>query len=265
MQINESFGPIIQINKLGKSFGRVEVLRDISVTVRDKEAIALIGPSGSGKTTLLRCINLLEEFQSGEILFDGRPIGYRSIPGAGRKRLPERDIARMRQSIGMAFQSFNLFPHMTVLENVMAAPVRIKGVPKPEAEALGVTLLRRVGLAQKLQSYPRQLSGGQQQRVAIARALAMQPKVMLFDEVTSALDPELVGEVLAVMRELADEGMTMVIVTHEMHFARDVADRVVFMADGAVVEVGPPEQLLRDPQSDRLQAFLRRYREAYLF
>jgi polar amino acid transport system ATP-binding protein len=256
--------PLIRIDGLGKRFGPLTVLRDISLRVHTSEAVAIIGPSGSGKTTLLRCINLLEEFQSGSIHFDGAPIGYDTQPSGRRRRMPERAIAATRARIGMVFQGFNLFPHMTALANVMVAPNRIQGVPRAEAEARAKALLDRVGLADKAGAYPRQLSGGQQQRVAIARALAMQPKVMLFDEVTSALDPELVGEVLAVMRQLAESGMTMVIVTHEMHFAREVADRIVFMAEGAVVEQGPPDQLLKDPQSDRLRAFLRRYRDAYL-
>jgi polar amino acid transport system ATP-binding protein len=255
--------PLIRIDRLGKRFGPIEVLRDISLAVQPSEAVAIIGPSGSGKTTLLRCINLLEEFQSGAIVFDGAPIGYDTGP-AGRRRMPERAIAETRARIGMVFQGFNLFPHMTVLANVMVAPNRIQRIPRNQAQARAKDLLDRVGLAEKASAYPSQLSGGQQQRVAIARALAMQPKVMLFDEVTSALDPELVGEVLAVMRQLAQDGMTMVIVTHEMHFAREVADRIVFMADGAIVEQGPPDQLLKDPQSERLRAFLRRYREAYL-
>jgi polar amino acid transport system ATP-binding protein len=248
--------PLIRIDGLGKRFGPLTVLRDISMEVQTSEAVAIIGPSGSGKTTLLRCMNLLEEFQSGSIHFDGAPIGYSSAPS--RRRMPERTVAATRARIGMVFQGFNLFPHMTALANVMVAPNRIQGVPRAEAEGRAKALLDRVGLADKAGAYPRQLSGGQQQRVAIAPALAMQPKVM------SALDPELVGEVLAVMRQLAQDGMTMVIVTHEMHFAREVADRIVFMADGAIVEQGPPDQLLNDPQSDRLRAFLRRYRDAYL-
>ena len=255
--------PMIEIAGLSKRFGPLEVLHDVHLTVQPSEAVAIIGPSGSGKTTLLRCINLLEEFQEGTVRLEGQAIGYSAKDGR-RRRLPEREIARARAAIGMAFQSFNLFPHMNVLRNVMVAPIRILGVPQAQAEASARRLLERVGLSDKLDVYPRHLSGGQQQRVAIARALAMEPKVMLFDEVTSALDPELVGEVLAVLRQLATDGMTMILVTHEMQFAREVADRVVFMANGAVVESGPPEQLLTAPRSDRLQAFLRRYREAYL-
>jgi len=256
--------PLIAVDRLFKRFGPLTVLRDVSLDIAPGEVVAVIGPSGSGKTTLLRCINLLEPFDAGEVRLDGTPIGYVTRRDGKRRRQPEREIAEARATIGMAFQSFNLFPHMTVLRNVMVAPVRIKHVPHAAAEETARTLLHRVGLGDKLDAYPRQLSGGQQQRVAIARALAMEPKAMLFDEVTSALDPELVGEVLAVLRQLAAAGMTMVIVTHEMQFARDIADRIVFMANGTVVEQGPPQQVFNDPQSDRLKAFLRRYREAYL-
>ncbi len=255
---------LIEVDHLSKRFGPLTVLREVSLDVAQGEVVAVIGPSGSGKTTLLRCINLLESFEAGQVRLEGMPIGYVTGRDGKRRRQPERDIAKARATIGMAFQSFNLFPHMTVLRNVMVAPVRIKRVPRDEAQAAARALLDRVGLADKLDAYPRQLSGGQQQRVAIARALAMEPKAMLFDEVTSALDPELVGEVLAVLRQLAVGGMTMVIVTHEMQFARDVADRIVFMAGGTIVEQGPPQQIFNDPHSDRLKAFLRRYREAYL-
>jgi ABC-type polar amino acid transport system ATPase subunit len=254
--------PAIEARGVCKSFGPLRVLRDVSLAIPRGAAVAIVGPSGSGKTTLLRCMNLLEEFEAGEMLLDGAPIGYGPAPR--RRRLPEREIARARARIGMVFQSFDLFPHMSVLRNVTVAPVRIRGLLASEAEAAAVRLLERVGLGDKLSAYPSQLSGGQQQRVAIALALAMEPKVMLFDEVTSALDPELVGEVLAVLRQLAEEGTTMAIVTHEMQFARDVADRIVFMAEGAVVEEGPPAQIFGDPQTERLRAFLRRYREAYL-
>jgi len=256
--------PLIEISGLTKRFGTNEVLHQISLTVTKGQTVAVIGPSGSGKTTMLRCINLLEEFDDGEIVFDGQPIGYRRDPGGRRRRLPERDIAASRSNIGIVFQSFNLFPHMTVLRNIMAAPVRVKGIDRATAERTARDLLDRVGLADKAGEYPIRLSGGQQQRVAIARALAMQPKLMLFDEVTSALDPELVGEVLAVIKQLAEDGMTMVLVTHEMQFARDVADMVVFMAEGRIVEQGPPKTLFANPQSDRLRTFLRRYHEAYL-
>ncbi len=256
--------PIVAVDRLSKRFGLLTVLHEVSLDVLPGEVVAVIGPSGSGKTTLLRCINLLESFDAGEVRLDGAPIGYTVAANGKRRRQREREIAKARAAIGMAFQSFNLFPHMTVLRNVMVAPVRIKGVPRDAAEEIATRLLNRVGLGDKLDAYPRQLSGGQQQRVAIARALAMEPKVMLFDEVTSALDPELIGEVLAVLRQLADAGMTMVIVTHEMQFARDVADRIVFMADGSIVEQGTPQQIFNDPQSDRLKTFLRRYHEAYL-
>jgi len=256
--------PLIEIRGLSKRFGAVEVLHQVSLTVTKGQAVAVIGPSGSGKTTMLRCINLLEEFEDGEIVFDGQPIGYRNDAGGRRRRLPERDIAAARSNIGIVFQSFNLFPHMTVLRNIVAAPVRVKGIDRASAERTARELLARVGLSDKADEYPARLSGGQQQRVAIARALAMQPKLMLFDEVTSALDPELVGEVLAVIKQLAEDGMTMVLVTHEMQFARDVADSVVFMAEGRIVEQGPPKSLFANPQSERLRGFLRRYREAYL-
>jgi len=256
--------PIIAVDKISKRFGLVTVLRQVSLDILPGEVVAVIGPSGSGKTTLLRCINLLESFEAGEVRLDGVPIGYETAAGGKRRRQRERDIAKARAAIGMAFQSFNLFPHMTVLRNVMVAPMRIKDVPRDAAQETAMRLLHRVGLGDKLDAYPRQLSGGQQQRVAIARALAMEPKVMLFDEVTSALDPELIGEVLAVLRQLAEAGMTMVIVTHEMQFARDVADRIVFMADGSIVEQGTPQQVFNEPRSDRLKAFLRRYHEAYL-
>ena len=256
--------PMIEIRSLSKRFGRLEVLRQVSLTVAKGQVMAVIGPSGSGKTTMLRCINLLEEFDDGEIVFDGDPIGYRHDPHGPRCRLPERAIAAARANIGIVFQSFNLFPHMTVLRNIVAAPVRVKGIDRTAAERTARDLLARVGLSDKADEYPVRLSGGQQQRVAIARALAMEPKLMLFDEVTSALDPELVGEVLAVIKQLAEDGMTMVLVTHEMQFARDVADTIVFMAEGTIVEQGPPKTLFANPQSDRLRAFLKRYREAYL-
>jgi len=254
---------MVEIVALGKSFGRVPVLRDVSLDIGDGEVVAVIGPSGSGKTTLLRCVDLLEEFESGEVRLDGAAIGY--VERGGRRvRRPDRELAATRAQIGIVFQSFNLFPHMKVLRNVMVAPVRVKGEPPDEVEARARALLARVGLGDKLDAYPAALSGGQQQRVAIARALAMRPKLMLFDEVTSALDPELVGEVLEVIRQVAGEGMTMLIVTHEMQFARDVAHRIVFMDGGVVVEQGPPERLLGDPQSQRLKSFLRRYHQAGL-
>jgi polar amino acid transport system ATP-binding protein len=255
---------MIAVRRVSKSFGVVKVLKDVSLAVGRGEAVVVIGPSGSGKTTLLRCINLLEEFEEGEIYVDGDPIGYRIDKQGRRTRRSEREVAASRSNIGIVFQSYNLFPHMTVLRNITAAPTRVKGVPADVAEARARELLARVGLAEKADEYPMRLSGGQQQRVAIARALAMEPKVMLFDEITSALDPELVGEVLGVMRQLIAEGLTMVVVTHEMQFARDVAHRVVFMDVGTIVEQGAPKELFANPSTERLRAFLSRFREAYL-
>ncbi len=256
--------PMVEIRNLVKSFGAAQILKGVSLDVAQGQAVVIIGPSGSGKTTLLRCINLLEEFQDGEILVDSDPIGYVTKPNGKRIRRSEAEIADSRSNIGMVFQSFNLFPHMSVIDNITAAPVRVKGVPLADAERRGRDLLDRVGLADKANEYPIRLSGGQQQRVAIARALAMQPKVMLFDEVTSALDPELVGEVLEVMRQLIRDGLTMLIVTHEMQFARDVAHHIVFMDGGHIVEQGPPKELFANPQTDRFRAFIKRYRDAYL-
>jgi polar amino acid transport system ATP-binding protein len=256
--------PILEIARLRKRFGAVEVLRDVSLAVTPGEVVVVIGPSGSGKTTLLRCINLLEEYESGTVTIDGEPIGYRIEAGSGRRlRMSEREIAAARARIGMVFQSYNLFPHMNVLQNITAAPVRVKRIPRRQAEARARELLAMVGLSDKIAEYPIRLSGGQQQRVAIARALAMDPKIMLFDEVTSALDPELVGEVLAAMQQLAGAGMTMVVVTHEMSFARDIADRIVFMDAGTIVEEGKPDHLLFAPQSERVRAFLKRYNDRY--
>jgi polar amino acid transport system ATP-binding protein len=260
----EALRAMIEMRGISKSFGKNQVLKGVSMDVRKGEAVVVIGPSGSGKTTLLRCINLLEEFDDGLIHVDGDPIGYTIGASGKRVRLSERQIADSRSNIGMVFQSFNLFPHMTVLRNITAAPTRVKGEAPEVAERRAKELLDRVGLADKINEYPMRLSGGQQQRVAIARALAMQPKVMLFDEVTSALDPELVGEVLAVMRQLIQDGLTMVVVTHEMQFARDVAHRLVFMDGGNIVEQGPPKDLFTNPSTDRLRSFLKRYREAYL-
>jgi polar amino acid transport system ATP-binding protein len=255
---------MVEIRGLAKSFGPVKILDNISLQVAQGEAVVVIGPSGSGKTTLLRCINLLEEFEKGEVVVDGDPIGYVVKADGKRVRRSEKEIANSRSHIGMVFQSFNLFPHMTVLDNITAAPVKVKGVALDQAQRRARELLDRVGLADKAEEYPIRLSGGQQQRVAIARALAMQPKVMLFDEVTSALDPELVGEVLEVMRQLIRDGLTMLIVTHEMQFARDVAHRVIFMDGGSIREMGPPKELFANPQTDRLRTFLKRYRDAYL-
>ncbi|MCW3018598.1 MAG: ATP-binding protein [Solirubrobacterales bacterium] len=246
---------MVNAESVHKRFGRQEVLRGISLQVRAGEVMCLLGPSGSGKSTFLRCINHLEKIDAGRLSVDGELVGYRQS-GDKLHELREAEVARKRAEIGMVFQHFNLFPNMTVSENVACAPVRVKGVPRERAEQRARELLERVGLPDKLSSYPAQLSGGQQQRVAIARALAMDPKLMLFDEPTSALDPELVGEVLQVMRELAREGMTMIVVTHEMGFAREVADTVVFMDGGVVVEAGEPAAVLESPRHERTRSFL---------
>lgn len=249
----------VRIQGLHKQFGSHEVLKGVDLTVSAGNATVLMGPSGSGKTTLLRCINALEEYQQGRIYLGERLLGYEERNGK-RVRLSESRLAQIRADIGMVFQSFNLFPHMTALENVCLGPLRVRGLTKADAEERGIQVLTRVGLADKLKAYPNHLSGGQQQRVAIARALAMQPKAILFDEVTSALDPELVGEVLAVMRELAQShGVTMIVVTHEMQFARDVADHVVFMDAGQVVEEGTPSEIFSRPRTERLKTFLGRF------
>ncbi|WP_282072271.1 amino acid ABC transporter ATP-binding protein [Janibacter hoylei] len=255
--------PVVRAVQVRKSYGSNEVLKGIDMEVSPGEVVCLLGPSGSGKTTFLRCINQLEDIQAGRIFVDDELMGYREKQAkGGRKlfRLKDKEIAAQRREIGMVFQRFNLFPHMTALENVMEAPVRVQGRSKAEVRAEALELLDKVGLGDKSSAYPGQLSGGQQQRVAIARALAMQPKLMLFDEPTSALDPELVGEVLEVMRDLAAQGMTMIVVTHEMAFARDVADRVVFMDAGVVVEQGEPSQVINNPQHARTKDFLRRLR-----
>jgi ABC-type polar amino acid transport system ATPase subunit len=254
---------MIEITDLHKSFGANEVLKGVSFAVERGEVVVVLGPSGSGKSTLLRCINLLEDWQAGDIRIDGENVGYR-VNGDRRFAWPEAKAAKVREQVGLVFQSFNLFPHRTALANVMMGPLHVRRMAKPRARELAAGLLEKVGLAEKADQYPATLSGGQQQRVAIARALAMQPKVMLFDEVTSALDPELVGEVLIVMRRLAEEGMTMIIVTHEIHFARDVGDRIIFMDGGAIVEQGAPAQVLTAPSSPRLKLFLRRYQGDYL-
>ena len=238
-----------------KRFGRLEVLKGVSLSVQPGEVTCVIGPSGSGKSTFLRCINHLEEISGGRLWVDGELVGYRQA-GDRLYELPERDIARKRSQIGMVFQHFNLFGHMTARQNVMEAPMRVLGRPKAQARARAEEVLARVGLGDKLGAYPAQLSGGQQQRVAIARALAMDPKLMLFDEPTSALDPELVGDVLGVMRELAAQGMTMLVVTHEMGFAREVADTVVFMDAGVIVEAGTPSAVLTAPRQQRTRSFL---------
>jgi len=250
-------GPMVQCVDVHKRFRRLEVLCGVNLDVGRGEVVVVVGPSGSGKSTLLRCINHLERLDFGHIYVDGEFVGYREKNGKLIED-SEREIARKRANIGMVFQRFNLFPHLTALGNVIEAPLRVKKVPRAEAKALGRELLARVGLADKVNEHPARLSGGQQQRVAIARALAMQPKLMLFDEPTSALDPELVGEVLDVMKALAADGMTMIVVTHEMGFAREVADRAVFMDGGVVVEEGTPDQLLLSPQHERTKSFLGR-------
>ena len=249
--------PLVHAVNVMKSFHGTAVLKGIDLDVRKGQVVCLLGPSGSGKTTLLRCINQLETIDGGRIWVDGELMGYEDR--AGRlHHLTGKAIAAQRREIGMVFQRFNLFPHKTTLENIMEAPVQVKGESKAKARERAIALLERVGLEDKPSAYPAQLSGGQQQRVAIARALAMQPKLMLFDEPTSALDPELVGEVLAVMRELARDGMTMIVVTHEMSFAREVADHVVFMDDGVVIEQGEPKSVINNPQHVRTRSFLRR-------
>jgi ABC-type polar amino acid transport system ATPase subunit len=247
--------PILRLENINKSYGRHQVLRDVTVEVSRGEVVCIIGPSGAGKSTLLRCINHLEKVDSGTIYFEGAPI-YRYLKDGKLHVDPDRRIEEIRSHIGMVFQSFNLYPHLTALGNVIEAPVHVRREKLEAARQKGMAELTRVGIAEKAKAYPHMLSGGQQQRVAIARALAMDPKVMLFDEATSALDPELVGEVLRVMRKLAADGMTMVCVTHEMGFARDVADRVIFMADGAVVEEGHPKQIFSAPRNSRTRQFL---------
>jgi polar amino acid transport system ATP-binding protein len=247
--------PIVVLDRIWKSFGPLEVLTDVTLSVPRGEVVCIIGPSGAGKSTLLRCINHLETINDGTIHFDGKPV-YRYKVNGKLVIDPDRRVEAIRAQIGMVFQSFNLFPHLTALGNVIEAPVYVLRRPAAEARAQGLALLAKVGLTEKANSYPHQLSGGQQQRVAIARALAMNPKLMLFDEATSALDPELVGEVLRVMRQLAREGMTMIVVTHEMDFAREVADRVVFMDYGNIVEDGPPAEVFTNPRSPRTRQFL---------
>ncbi|MEO6797331.1 MAG: amino acid ABC transporter ATP-binding protein [Candidatus Dormibacter sp.] len=248
-------GPMVKSEAVHKSFGRLEVLRGIDLEVYPKQVLCLIGPSGSGKSTFLRCINHLEKIDAGRLSVDGELVGYRQ-QGDRLYELPDADVCKKRSEIGMVFQRFNLFPHMTALENVMEAPIRVKKLYRSVALEMAQQLLERVGLGAKLHVYPNQLSGGQQQRVAIARALAMGPKLMLFDEPTSALDPELVGEVLDVMRGLAEEGMTMIVVTHEMGFAREVGDTLVFMDGGVIVESGKPREVLANPQQERTRSFL---------
>ncbi len=236
---------IIILQNVNKWFGEFHVLRDINLNVKRQEVVVIIGPSGSGKSTLIRCINRLEEHQSGEIIVDGIPLTH-----------DVRNIEKIRSETGMVFQQFNLFPHLTVMENITLAPIHVRKMKKDEAEKIAMELLERVGIPEQAQKYPGQLSGGQQQRVAIARALAMRPKIMLFDEPTSALDPEMIKEVLDVMQELAESGMTMLVVTHEMGFAKEVADRIVFMDSGEIVEVGTPEHFFTNPQHERTKLFL---------
>ena len=248
-------GPMVLSEGVHKRFGTLEVLKGINLEVGRGEVMCLLGPSGSGKSTFLRCINHLEQINSGRLSVDGELVGYREA-GGKLHELRDEEVSRKRAQIGMVFQSFNLFPHMTALENVTLAPIRVSGVQRNQARERATELMARVGLSDKLDVYPVALSGGQQQRVAIARALAMEPKLMLFDEPTSALDPELVGDVLDAMRQLAHDGMTMIVVTHEIGFAREVADTVVFMDDGIVVESGKPAEVLGNPQHERTQAFL---------
>jgi polar amino acid transport system ATP-binding protein len=247
--------PVVECRGLRKSFGRLEVLRGVDLVVERGQVVCVVGPSGSGKSTFLRCLNHLETPQAGRVYVDGELIGYEERDGRLRT-LPDARLRRQREAIGMVFQRFHLFPHRTAIENVMEGLVAVKGVRTAEARRAATQLLDRVGLADRAHHYPAHLSGGQQQRVAIARSLAMSPKLMLFDEPTSALDPELVGEVLAVMKDLATNGMTMIVVTHEMGFAREVGDQLVFMDEGRIVEQGPPREVLSAPQHERTRAFL---------
>jgi len=254
--------PLLTARDVHKRYGALEVLKGIDLDVSRGEVVALIGSSGSGKTTFLRCVNMLEEYHEGAITLDGEQIGYRGA-GSGRKRIAERLIVAQRARIGIVFQSYNLFPHLTAEENVTLGLTKVLGKSKAEAKDIAAAWLERVGLADRRGHYPYQLSGGQQQRVAIARAVAAEPKLMLFDEVTSALDPELVGEVLEVMRGLASSGMTMIVVSHEMLFVSAVATRVVFMEQGRVAETGPPDELFRHPKSERLKSFLGRFHQVF--
>ncbi|MGX9142973.1 amino acid ABC transporter ATP-binding protein [Mesorhizobium sp. 128a] len=253
---------LLDVRDVSKAFGPVEVLRAVSLEVQRGEVVTVIGPSGSGKTTLLRCVNFLESYDSGSIRIDGKEVGYRDA--GTRQRRSERDLAAMRAETGMVFQSFNLFPHLTAAGNIMLGLTKVRGKSEAEARQLAEHWLGRVGLAHKADSLPAELSGGQQQRVGIARAVAMEPKILLLDEITSALDPELVGEVLAVVRSLAEDGMTMLMVTHEMAFARDASSRIVFMADGGVSAVGPPTEILAaETSNERLRSFLARFRASH--
>jgi polar amino acid transport system ATP-binding protein len=257
--------PMIEIRGLTKRFGAHEVLRGVDLKIAASEVVCLIGPSGSGKSTLLRCVNFLEPYDSGEVRIEGRLIGYEDAPNGARRPMAGRHLREMRREIGMVFQHFNLWPHMTALHNVAEPLRRVRGLAHAEAEERAMAMLARVGLADKADAYPSRLSGGQQQRVAIARALAMQPNVMLFDEPTSALDPELVGEVLDVMKNLAGEGMTMLIVTHEMGFAAHVADRIAFIDSGRILDDGPPRRVLHESREPRVKQFLQTYHDRNAF
>ena len=257
--------PIVKIRNLQKAFGENRVLRDINLDIERGQTVSIIGASGSGKTTLLRCINLLETYDAGSIEVDGVEVGYRPTGNGRRRQRSERELAAIRADIGMVFQLFYLFPHLTARENVMLGLVKVRGMSKVEARERADHWLDRVGLVEKKESLPAELSGGQQQRVGIARAVAMSPKILLLDEITSALDPELVGEVLLVVKRLAEEGMTMLVVTHEMTFAREVGDRVVFMDGGHVLEDGPPDEVLLNPKHERLRSFLSRLNLAGIF
>jgi len=257
--------PMIEIRGLTKRFGAHEVLRGVDLAVAASEVVCLIGPSGSGKSTLLRCVNFLESYDRGEVRVAGRLIGYEEGPDEARRPMAARHLREMRREIGMVFQHFNLWPHMTALHNVAEPLKRVRGLSHAEADQRAAAMLARVGLADKARAYPSRLSGGQQQRVAIARALAMQPRLMLFDEPTSALDPELVGEVLEVMKSLASEGMTMLIVTHEMGFAAHVANRIAFIDDGRILDDGPPRRVLHESQEPRVRQFLQTYHDRNAF
>ena len=248
---------MIKLEHVSKSFGKLEVLKDINLEINEGEVTVVIGPSGSGKSTMLRCLNHLERISEGRLFIDDKLIDEK-IKGKDAKKVSAKMVSELCAELGMVFQRFNLFPHMTALENVCAAPMLVRKVSKAEAEETAMSLLQKVGLADKANEYPARLSGGQQQRVAIARALAMKPKIMLFDEPTSALDPELVGEVLAVMKQLATEGMTMIVVTHEMSFAREVANRVLFMDQGTIIEDTTPEEMFNNPKQERTRAFLQK-------
>jgi polar amino acid transport system ATP-binding protein len=261
MDANER--PLLKIEGLQKSFGQIDVLKGISMTVRKGEVVSIIGPSGSGKTTLLRCVNFLETYEHGSIQIAGQEVGFRD--SSNRQRRGETDLARMRAETGMVFQSFNLFPHLTAAQNVMLGLVKVRKKSKQEAREIAEHWLKRVGLDHRIDNLPSELSGGQQQRVGIARAVAMEPKILLLDEITSALDPELVNEVLDVVRQLTEEGMTMLMVTHEIAFARDASNRIVFMDDGKVSAEGPPKELMAQAGSnERLDAFLSRFRTSHL-